>query len=595
MKKLFDGHDPRSTAENHLFYGDNLTIMQGMKTGSVDLIYLDPPFNSQRTYNLIYKQLTGLPVPEQEEAFCDAWELDLEKLEMARNMPIVMREYGCDEKLVQFWITWIKALEGTQDGLLAYLIYMTYRLLEMHRILAPTGSIYLHCDPAASHYIKVMMDGIFGHHNFRSEIIWRRSSSHNKITKQYGPIHDVILFYTKSNKFIFHPGRTPYSRSYVQKMFRFKDGKGAYRLNELTGSGRRSGESGLPWRGYDPSDRDRHWAVPASLREHLPNAGAGMSPQAMLDVLADAGEIVFSPEGRPTYKQRMGAGVPYQDIWAYQPGTGGVLTDTDAEIDQDVKWLDGEEERLGYPTQKPIGLLKRIIESSTDEGQVVFDPFAGCGTAIYAAHQLNRKWMGCDIAILSIRIVRDVLLKRHGLVEGEHYSVSGVPRSLDAAQELFEHDPRQFQHWVVELAGGFVNKRLSNDHGIDGRLYFGATDQLRHMVLSVKGGKLAPAYIRELRGTLERERGAEMAGFICLSEPTKAMQVEAAHAGTFKFEGATYPRLQIRSVADLLGGRWFETPTKVQPLSWETQGVLPLLGSHEASKKKTVSSRSKPR
>ncbi len=202
-----------------------------------------------------------------------------------------------------------------------------------------------------------MMDGIFGHHNFRSEIIWRRSASHNKISKQYGPIHDTILFYTKSDKFTFHPGRTPYTKSYVEKMFRYRDSKGAYRLNELTGSGKRSGESGKPWRDYDPSHRDRHWAVPASLRELLPDNGAGMGTHDMLDALDEAGEVVFSPEGRPTYKQRMGNGIPYQDIWSYQPGTKNVLVDTESEIDQDVKWLDAEEERLGYQTQKQSDCL----------------------------------------------------------------------------------------------------------------------------------------------------------------------------------------------------------------------------------------------
>src|SRR5579872_448222 len=241
---------------NRLWYGDNLTIMQGMGKHAVDLIYLDPPFNSKQNYNLLYKTMTGKPVPEQVEAFCDTWEMDAQKEALARSMPVLMREHGIDDYYVDFWRLWMQALRTTQPHLLAYLIFMVQRMLYMKSILRPTGSIYLHCDPAASHYIKVMMDGIFGHHNFRSEIIWRRSASHNKITKQYGPIHDVILFYTKSNKFTFHPGRTPYTKSYVQKMFRFRDAKGAYRLNELTGSGRRSGESGLPWRDYDTSSRD---------------------------------------------------------------------------------------------------------------------------------------------------------------------------------------------------------------------------------------------------------------------------------------------------------------------------------------------------
>src|SRR5579862_901146 len=170
---------PPVKRENKLYYGDNLTIMRAMPSASVDLIYLDPPFNSQRNYNLIYKQLTGLPLPEQVDAFCDAWQMDPEKEEMARTMSVTLGEYGVTEDVITFWDAWIKALRKTQPSLLAYLIYMTYRLFEMRRILKPTGSIYLHCDPAASHYIKVMMDGVFGHQSFKNDIVWKRTTTHS--------------------------------------------------------------------------------------------------------------------------------------------------------------------------------------------------------------------------------------------------------------------------------------------------------------------------------------------------------------------------------------------------------------------------------
>jgi hypothetical protein len=188
--KGFDLILPPSARQNALYYGDNLTIMQNMPSACVDLIYLDPPFNSQRTYNLIYKQRTGLPLPEQEDAFCDTWDLDPEKEEMARNMPMVLREYGTDESLVQFWVAWIKALREAQPNLLAYMIYMTNRLFEMRRLLKPTGSIYLHCDASASHYIKVMMDSIFGASNFRDEIIWKRQSAHSDATTKFPVVND---------------------------------------------------------------------------------------------------------------------------------------------------------------------------------------------------------------------------------------------------------------------------------------------------------------------------------------------------------------------------------------------------------------------
>lgn len=230
-------------------------------------------------------------------------------------------------------------------------------------------------------------------------------------------------------------------------------------------------------------------------------------------------------------------------------------------------------ERLGYPTQKPLSLLERIIASSTNPGDVVFDPFCGCGTAVVAAHQLGRNWIGCDIAILSVQIVRDLLEKRYGLHDGEHYQISGVPRSLDAAKDLFTRDKRQFQHWLVELSGGFSNNKHSGDEGVDGRIYFGPKADLRSMVLSVKGGHLSPQFVRELRGTLERD-GTEMAGFLCLDEPTKGMMSEAAKAGMFTYDGATYPRMQIRTVADLLAGKVFDTPSKVRKLGWEGQTHL---------------------
>jgi len=528
-----------------LFYGDNLTIMRGLPNSCVDLIYLDPPFNSQRTYNLIYKQLTGLPVPEQEEAFCDAWELDDEKEELIRNIDVEFSKYGADPEVIQFWNAWIKALRGTQPALLAYLVYMTYRLFEMRRVLKPTGSIYLHCDPAASHYIKVMMDAVFGHSNFRNEIIWKRTSAHSS-AKRFGPVHDVILYYARSESAKWVGGFQAYDDAYVAQRFSRQDGGRAWKDADLTGTGTRNGETGEVWRGFDPTAKGRHWAYPPAVLDQMDRDG-----------------LIYWPKkagGWPRQKKYLDQteGVPLQDIWT------------------DIFPVNAmARERLGYPTQKPLALLERIIKASTDEGDVVFDPFCGCGTAVYAAHLTNRRWMGCDIAILSVQIVRDVLAKRYGLIEDEQYTISGVPLSVEGAKALFEKDKRQFQHWVVEMAGGFANNKHSGDRGIDGRLYFETKEGLRHMVLSVKGGHLQPAYVRELRGTLERDR-TEMAGFICLEKPTKGMLQEAALAGMYTYLGRNYPRLQVRSVEDLLAGRGFETPSRVESLGWQKQTILPI-------------------
>jgi DNA modification methylase len=550
VSDLFTGVPfPTAVPVNRLYYGDNLTIMRdNMATESVDLIYLDPPFNSQRTYNLIYKQLTGLPVPEQEEAFCDAWEMDAEKEEMARNMPVVLAQYGVDDDVVMFWQAWIKALRSSQPRLLAYLVYMTYRLFEMRRILKPTGAIYLHCDPAASHYIKVMMDGVFGHTNFRSEITWKRTSAHSS-AKRYGPVHDTLLYYTKSDSYTWNVLHQPYDQEYIDTFFNHVDPDGRrWKRMDMTGAGTRNGETGLVWRGIDVTAKGRHWAYPPSELERLDQAGRIHWP-------ARKG-------GMPRLKQYLEdmPGVPLQDIW------------------DDIRPIHNlGVERLGYPTQKPLALLDRIIKASSNEGDVVFDPFCGCGTAVYAAHLNNRYWVGCDIAILSIRIVRDVLLKRYGLAEDEHYRVAGVPMSVEGARELFEHDKRQFQHWVVELAGGFCNKRQSGDEGVDGRIYFDTQAGLKSMVISVKGGgQLNPANIREVRGTLEADSAAEMAGFISLEKPTKGMLQEAAKAGMYSYLGGDYPRVQIRTVEQLLDDRSFDTPSRVRTLAWEKQTKLAL-------------------
>lgn len=543
MTDLFGGaKGGKGSASNRLFYGDNLTIMQSMNSGSIDLIYLDPPFNSQRSYNLIYKQATGLPVPEQEEAFCDSWELDPEKEEMAKRMPIVLREYGTDESLVQFWQAWINALRNTQPRLLAYLVYMSYRLLEMRRVLKPTGTIYLHCDTTASHYIKIIMDGIFDHKNFRNEISWQRSQPKSHTTRNFPNCRDILLRYTKTENYTFNKQYGEHDPEYIAKFYRFTDDDGRrYRLGDLTNPNK-----SRPNLTYEFLGITRVWRWTKDRMERAYQDGLIYQPR---------------PGTVPQYKRYLDhmKGQPITDDW------------------HDIEHLHGSnKEALGYPTQKPIALLDRIIRASSNEGDIVFDPFCGCGTAVYAAHQTKRKWIGCDIAMLSVRIVRDVLLKRYGLKEGEHYQVAGIPLSMDGAQELFDHDPRQFQHWVVELAGGFVSKRHSGDLGVDGRIYFDTKEGLKSMVLSVKGGKLAPAFIRELRGTMERDVDSLLAGFISLQEPTKGMKEETARAGQFTYLGTTYDRIQIRTAEDLLAGRAFDTPSKVQTMDWKKQGELAL-------------------
>jgi DNA modification methylase len=536
---------------NKLWYGDNLTIMQGMPKHSADLIYLDPPFNSKKNYNLMYRTMTGKPVPEQVEAFCDTWEMDPQKEAIARSMPVLMRQHGIDDYYVDFWRLWMQALRNTQPHLLAYLIYMVQRLLYMKSILRPTGAIYLHCDPTASHYIKVMMDGIFGHENFRNEISWKRTSAHSS-AKRWGPVHDTILFYTASNSYKWNRVQQEHDPSYLERFYRHTDKKGRYQLDNLTGAGKRGGDSGQPWRDVDPDARGRHWAVPVALVQEIGgDDAASLTTQEKLDLLDNNGFIAWPRSaGMPRLKRYLGEnpGVAVQDM----------ITDI-GPISSHSK------ERLGYPTQKPIALLDRIIRASSDEGDVIFDPFCGCGTTVYAAQQAGRQWIGCDIAILSIKLVRETLIEKYRLVEDHDYAVDGIPTSVEGAQELFNKDPSTFQNWFVERVGGFPMQRKSADRGIDGRIYFETRDGLKEMMLQVKGGKtVRPTDVRDLRGVLEREANAEMAGFLSLVPATKAMLSEASEAGMYEYGGVQYARIQFLTVEDVLvDKREFHMPTRI--------------------------------
>jgi len=396
-----------------------------------------------------------------------------------------------------------------------------------------------------------MMDAIFGHENFRNEIIWKRTGSHGG-SKRWGPVHDVILFYTKSNNYTWNKVHQEYDKSYLDDFYRYKDARGRYRLVTLTGAGIRTGDSGKPWREVDPTGSGRHWALPMrALQAAYPDQDfSTTSTQDKLDLLDKAGLVYWPTRGSVPQQKRYtdeAPGVPVQDM----------ITDI-GPISSHSK------ERLGYPTQKPISLLDRIIQASSNKGDIVFDPFCGCGTTIYSAIKNERKWVGCDIAILSIRLIRDTLTgDRYRLVEGKNFKVDGIPVSVEQAEHLFRRDPFQFQHWLVERIGGFPMQKKTADAGIDGRLYFETNQGLQEVVLSVKGGNLRPTDIRDLRGVLERE-GAAMAGFLSLKDPSKAMYEEAARAGTYTYRGVDYPRIQMLTVHDVIEDkREFRTPTRV--------------------------------
>lgn len=379
-----------------LWTADNLDVMRGMNTETVDLIYLDPPFNSKRDYAApIGSQAAGA-------AFSDTWSLDDIKTEHAEELQASAPE---------LWHTIVGAGFTAGDSMQAYLTYMSIRLIEMRRILKLTGSIYLHCDPTASHYLKQLMDAVFGRQNFRNEIVWRRSGSHN-YSNRFGPIHDVLLFYCRTDDYRHRSVFTPYLRGHVNMFFKQEDANGRYWTNAIHGSGTRRGASGTPWRGFDPTAYGRHWAVPRELVTAF-GIDPALPQHEKLDALYELGLIDLPANGGlPTYRQYLGQspGQLLQDIWAFQPHTKNTLHKSDLAIDEDVRWIPphDKKERTGYPTQKPLGLLSRIIRSSSGPDEMVFDPFCGCATTMVAAEMLGRQWVGCDIEPLA----RDLVVQR---------------------------------------------------------------------------------------------------------------------------------------------------------------------------------------
>jgi len=545
---------------NRLFYGDCLTIMRDhMNLGSVDLIYLDPPFNSNREYNAIYKDETGRPLPDQIDAFCDLWEMDQERERVLQAMPVLMREAGIDDKAAEFWRLWMNALRYTQPRLLAYLSYMVERLLLMKGILKPTGSVYLHCDPTASHYIKAMMDAIFGHERFQNEITWRRysrpkGSQHR--AKRYGRSSDVLLFYTKGNSHTFNGDeiRVPLSDADIEKRFPSEDEKGRFMSGPLLRS---------------PSMGDRPNLV-FEFQGYTPGPFGWRMVREKLQEIYDRGDFYFTSNGVPRRKFRP----------AEEPGEiiDNIWTDIDALGSQD-------QERMGYATQKPLPLLERIIKASSNPGDVIFDPFCGCATTLEAAHNLGRKWVGIDIAIHAVKRVAKVRLQeRMHLVEGEHFTIEGVPRNIEGARDLWSRDKYHFQKWAVEQVDGFVTTRQSGDGGVDGRIYFAmpANDAyksrgLENMVIEVKGGKnVGINVIRELSGVLDNDE-ALLAGLIIL-EPLgerkeRNFRKFMAEAGDLDVLGIQYPRLQMLTAEEILEGKRFHTPGAVGRVD---QAALPL-------------------
>ena len=538
---------------NQLYFGDCLDILRDdIKDESVDLIYLDPPFNSSTTYNVLFKSPKGHAAHAQIAAFEDTWHwaeqaaTEYDELVRGQNTQV-------SEMMQAF-----RRFLGEND-MMAYLTMMACRLLELHRVLRASASLYLHCDPTASHYLKILLDSVFGPENFRNEIIWKRTGSHNA-RRSFGPVHDTILFYTKSNDYTFNIIKRPYMRGHVKSRYT-ADEEGRQKFtsggNILTGAGKTGGESGAVWKGFDPSAKNRHWAIPGFLAEQMPIEFSGLSVLQKLDALYDAGLIEISPRSAwptPLRYLKEDDGQPVQDIWAAQPYTEGTVHGSNEIIDSDVAWLGTTDpERLGYQTQKPLGLLERIILASSNEGDTILDPFCGCGTAVHAAQVLGRRWTGIDVTHLAIALIEKRL---RDAFPGIVFDVHGTPKDLESARDLALRDKYEFQWWACSLVNSqpYQGKKKGADSGIDGLIYFQDDNgPPKKIIVSVKGGEnISVSMVRDLAHVVKREK-AEIGLFVTLSEPTDPMKKEATKEGFYESPvAASFPRIQILTIEGLL-------------------------------------------
>ena len=500
--------------KNTLYYGDNLDVLRRHVAGeSVDLVYLDPPFKSNQDYNVLFQEKDGSRAASQIKAFEDTWEWNLDA--EAAYIDVVQGG-GRPSQVMQAFLAFL----GKND-LMAYLAMMAPRLLELHRVLKPTGSIYLHCDPAASHYLKILMDAVFSPQNFRSEVIWKRTSAHNS-AKRFGPVHDTILFYTKTDSYTWNEAFLPLPQETLDAWYNNVEAETGRRFNraDLTAAGVRTGESGATWRGINVTAKGRLWAIPGFVGAVV----AGKSTLDALDALDAAGRLHWPKKasGMPMLKRYVeeSRGVPAQDV----------ITDINP-------LNNATAERLGYPTQKPEALLERLIKASSNEGDTVLDPFCGCGTAIHAAQRLGRRWVGIDVTHLAVALIRKRLLDAFDKPIETTYDVIGEPTSLPDAATLAKQDHFQFQCWCVgKLGASPLEHKKGADRGIDGRIYFVddvQTGKANQVIFSVKGGHIKPGDVRDLRGVIDREKAA-IGVYVCLEAPTREIEREVASAGFYE-------------------------------------------------------------
>ena len=504
-----------------LYFGDNLGVIRNhIVDESVDLVYLDPPFNSKRDYNLLFKTPKGHESDAQITAFEDSWHWG----EQAENEFREIQKQS-NTNVAEMML----ALRGFlgQNDMMAYLTMMANRLLELHRVLKPTGSLYLHCDPTASHYLKVVLDSVFGKANSVNEIIWKRYGSHNDVgqgSKHFGRSHDVIFFYAKQPGYTWNQQFVPLDDEYVASNYTHVEPDGRrYTTTPMTGpGGEQKGNPVFEWNGHT-----RAWRYSKETVQQL----------------HDEGKLYYSKTGYARQKLYLDVskGAPVQDVWT------------------DIASLSGQHaERLGYPTQKPLALLERIISASSNPGDLVLDPFCGCGTAVHAAEKLGRDWIGIDITHLSVGLIEKRMKQAFPALSAKGaFCIEGVPTDHAGASDLAFRDKYQFQFWALSLvhAQPFKGGKKGADGGIDGMIFAevdkGKTEKI---IVSVKGGAVSLTMLKDLIATVSANKAA-IGLFVTLEKPTKPMIAEAAAAGHYEspLHGA-FPRIQILTIEGLLGG-----------------------------------------
>lgn len=544
-----------------LYYGDNLEILrERIASDFIDLIYLDPPFNSNRSYNVLFGAKREVEARAQIQAFDDTWTWTQE----TERLYFDLITGGAPPKVADA----IQAMHGLlgENDVLAYLVMMAARLVELHRVLKPTGSIYLHCDPTTSHYLKMLMDAIFGPKNFLNEIIWKRSSAHSDIKQgmaRYGRIHDVLFFYRKGKPHIWNPSYTPYTVEYLESEYRHKTADGRYYKETDLTAAKPGGDTSFEWRVKRKTGTGQRWEADlddefespqedTEYRGVIPYGGRywGYS-KANLIQFAQGGQLIHRSTGMPRQMQFADEmpGVPLQDLWTDIPPASG-------------------DEDQGFATQKPLALLRRIIESSSDPGDVVLDPFCGCGTTVIAAQELGRTWIGIDVTYIAVDLMRRRLEDVFAVAE---FDIDGIPRDMGSAEALFLRSPFDFERWAVSSVYGQPNEKQVGDRGSDGVIRFPMPEKNRvgRVVVSVKGGShLGPNMVRDLAGTVDAEK-ADMGVLITMGPPTAKMVEAAHHTGSYVWpvDGRTYPKVQIVSVEQLLGGHRLEMPPPLSPYS----------------------------